>query len=464
MFIIFLFIQLCVTASAQRYPGGGQGTVTSVGLADGSTIPIYSISNSPVTGSGTLTFTFVTQSANTILAGPTSGGASQPTFRSLISSDIPTLAYISTTLGTSAISGGMSVSGNTLSMTQSNTSINGWLSSTDWNTFNGKQASGNYITALTGDVTATGPGSVVATLATVNGNIGSFGSSTSIPSFTVNGKGLITAASGNVVIAPAGTLTGTTLASNVVTSSLTTVGTIGTGTWNGTTIAIPNGGTGQTSASAAFNALSPMTTGGDLIYGGASGAGTRLANGSAGQYLRSAGGTSAPTWTSLPGTFYYAGYYPGSGSNNWSNSNTSYGDFTANGSIPSPTTLVNSNFGTVSNATSNLPGINFSAPRTGTIKITALLTVFPGSSAGTAIYSVELLESTTSTLLGANSGQASANSVNSIAFPCVLIGYMPVTASTTYNFKLQSQINTGTLLLNGVASGAGLTFYLDYIN
>lgn len=45
------------------------------------------------------------------------------------------------------------------------TSADGYLSSTDWNTFNGKQASGNYVTALTGDVTATGPGSAAATIA-----------------------------------------------------------------------------------------------------------------------------------------------------------------------------------------------------------------------------------------------------------------------------------------------------------
>jgi hypothetical protein len=43
----------------------------------------------------------------------------------------------------------------------------------------------------------------------------------------------------------------------------------------------------------------PMTTGGDIIYGGASGVATRLANGSANQYLASAGGTSAPAWTSF---------------------------------------------------------------------------------------------------------------------------------------------------------------------
>jgi hypothetical protein len=162
----------------------------------------------------------------------------------------------------------------------------------------GKQPVGNYITALTGDATAAGPGSVALTLATVNSNVGSFGSSTAIPSFTVNAKGLITAASTNVVIAPAGTLTGTTLASNVVTSSLTALGTIVTGVWNGTTIAIANGGTGQTSKAAAFDALSPMTTAGDIIYGGASGTGTRLAAGTTGQLLGNSGGT--PAWVNGP--------------------------------------------------------------------------------------------------------------------------------------------------------------------
>jgi len=52
------------------------------------------------------------------------------------------------------------------SISQATTSTNGYLSSTDWNTFNNKQAAGSYITALTGEATASGPGSASVTLST----------------------------------------------------------------------------------------------------------------------------------------------------------------------------------------------------------------------------------------------------------------------------------------------------------
>jgi hypothetical protein len=116
---------------------------------------------------------------------------------------------------------------------------------------NSKQSSGNFITALTGDVVANGPGSVTATI-------------------------------------QAGAVTNSKIANSTIDLTAKVTG----------ALPLINGGTGiaAASANAAFNALSPMTTGGDVIYGGAAGVGTRLANGSSGQVLTSSGGTSAPTW------------------------------------------------------------------------------------------------------------------------------------------------------------------------
>jgi len=87
---------------------------------------------------------------------------------------------------------------------------------------------------------------------------GSGANLTSIPnsaltnsSVTVNGTSISLGGSGTVTAA-AGTLTGTTLNSTVVSSSLTSVGTIGTGVWNGTAITVPYGGTGLTSLTANY--------------------------------------------------------------------------------------------------------------------------------------------------------------------------------------------------------------------
>lgn len=64
----------------------GSATVSSVGLS----LPgnVFLISGSPVTSSGTLTGSFITQPANTVFAAP-SGSAGVPTFRALASLDIP---------------------------------------------------------------------------------------------------------------------------------------------------------------------------------------------------------------------------------------------------------------------------------------------------------------------------------------------------------------------------------------
>jgi hypothetical protein len=94
-------------------------------------------------------------------------------------------------------------------------------------------------------------------------------------------------------------LSATTLGSGVTTSSLTTVGTIGTGTWNADTIGVDYGGTGRASHTA-YAVLCGGTTG--------TGAQQSIASvGSSGQVLTSNGAGALPTFqaatTSLVQTY-----------------------------------------------------------------------------------------------------------------------------------------------------------------
>lgn len=63
---------------------------------------------------------------------------------------------------------------------------------------------------------------------------------------------------------------------------------------------IANGGTGQTSQTPAFDALSPNTTQGDIdYYNGTDN--VRLAAGTADQVLTTKGGAANPVWQAAPG-------------------------------------------------------------------------------------------------------------------------------------------------------------------
>lgn len=79
-----------------RLSGGNQqssltvvGAVTSVGLAAPG---IFVVSGSPVTSVGTLTLALAVQAANSVWAGPASGGSAAPAFRALVAGDIPNIA------------------------------------------------------------------------------------------------------------------------------------------------------------------------------------------------------------------------------------------------------------------------------------------------------------------------------------------------------------------------------------
>jgi hypothetical protein len=87
------------------------------------------------------------------------------------------------------------------------------------------------------------------------------------------------------------------------------------------TLPIGNGGTGQTTAGAAFNALSPITSTGDLIIGNGTNSATRLAIGANG-YLLTSNGTTA-TWSAAPSGMIYPGAgIPVSTGSAWNTSKT----------------------------------------------------------------------------------------------------------------------------------------------
>lgn len=167
--------------SANIFVGNGSNVAVGVALSgDAALSNTGTLTFNTVNGNvGTFTNAQITVNAKGLITAASSGAIGNLTDTG--TDGIVVTGGIGAVLGT----------GTSLAQHVADTTHNGYLSSTDWNTFNGKQAAGNYITALTGDITATGPGSVAATLATVNGNVGSFTNA----NITVNAKGLITAAS-----------------------------------------------------------------------------------------------------------------------------------------------------------------------------------------------------------------------------------------------------------------------------
>jgi hypothetical protein len=122
------------------------------------------------------------------------------------------------------------------------------------------------------------------------GNILDSGLTASQAVFTDASKNLVSVATtgtGSVVLATAPTLT----LANATGLPLST-GVSGQ-------LPVANGGTGSNNANGGFNALSPMTTAGDMIYGGVGGAGTRLGIGSNGNVLTVSGGN--PVWAASSG-------------------------------------------------------------------------------------------------------------------------------------------------------------------
>ena len=341
-----------VTADIPALPYG-TGSVTSVALALPS---ILAVSGSPVTTSGTLTGTLTTQSVNTLFAGPSSGAAAAPTFRALTTADIPALAYVTSVGATAPITstGGLTptigvtaaaldkVDDTNVTMTLSGSPSTALIAATTmglgWTGQLAVSRGGTGAATTTANFVFAGPSSGSPAAPTFRalttddipalayGSVSSVG--LALPSImTVSGSpvtssgtltGTLTTQAVNAIFAgpssgaaaaptfrslttadiPALSYVTSVAASvpaflSIAGSPITTSGTLAI-SYSGTALPIANGGTGETTASAAFNALSPVTTTGDLIIGNGTNSATRLAIG-ANTYVLTSNGTTA-TW------------------------------------------------------------------------------------------------------------------------------------------------------------------------
>lgn len=172
---------------------GATGAVTVTNTAPDQTVAIAS--GTGISVSGTYPNFTVTNTA------PSSGGT------------------VTSVSGTAPIA---SSGGNTpaISISQATTSTNGYLSSTDWNTFNGKQPAGTYVNSVsaTSPITSTGGTTPTIAMPAATGSVNGYLTSTDWTTFNSKGSGTVTSVGGT------GTVNGLTLTGTVTSSGNLTLG------------------------------------------------------------------------------------------------------------------------------------------------------------------------------------------------------------------------------------------------
>lgn len=218
-------------------------TGTSPVASSGGATPAISLAS----GYGDTQNPYASKTANNFLAAP-NGAAGVPTFRAIVAADIPTLNQ-NTTGTASNVTGVVAIAnGGTGATTRQDAmdALAGAVTSGQYLRGNGtdvvmsaiqaadvptlnQNTTGSAATlttgrtiSITGDLAYTSPSfngsanvTATGTLATVNTNVGTFGSSTNIPVVTVNGKGLVTAVSTASVQGGAALSNDTSTASNL---------------------------------------------------------------------------------------------------------------------------------------------------------------------------------------------------------------------------------------------------------
>jgi hypothetical protein len=301
------------------------------------------------------------------------------------------------------------------------------------------------LTSCTGLPISTGVSGLGANVATFLGTPTSANLASAVSDETGSGS-LVFATSPTLVTPALGTPSSGTLTS--CTGLPLTTGVTGT-------LPIANGGTGQTTASTAFNALSPITTVGDLILGTGTNTAGRLGIGANGYVLTSDGTTAS--WAATTGgvTTFSAGttgFTPNTattgavtlaGTLTTTNGGTGLTSFTTNGAVyaTSTSTLTTGTLPVASGGSgaTTLTGVLFG---NGSSPFTAAT----GSEIATAIGSTAVTNATNASNVAITTGSATTNY---LAFVTATTGNLPVLTDTdlTYNAStnaLTSGISGGT--------------------
>ena len=250
---IILGTNLSLTGTTLNAVGGGGGGVASV------------TATAPISSSGGVNPDIsITQSS-----GASNGFLTSIDWTTFNNKGSGTITNVSGTLPISS-SGGATPD---ISISQSGVATNGFLTSIDWNTFNNKGS--GTITSVTATTPITSSGGVTPVISTSiatnrlvgRGTAGTgameeiiLGTNLSLTGTTLNatggGAGGVTSVSGtlNRIDSSGGTTPIIDISATYVgQTSITTLGTISTGIWNGTTIAVANGGTGVTTSTGSGN-------------------------------------------------------------------------------------------------------------------------------------------------------------------------------------------------------------------
>ena len=346
----------------------------------------------------------------------TSAGAGTPTWTT------PTTGTVTSVTGTAPVvsSGGATPA---ISMAAATTTVSGYLTSTDWNTFNGKQAAGTYVTAVS--------------VASANGLAGtSSGGATPALTLSTSITGLLKGNGTAISAATAGTdyltsTTGVTTFSGSSTGLTPSTATSGAITLAGT-VAVANGGTNITTYAI-----------GDLIYASTGGVLSLLADVATGNSLISGGVGVAPSYGKVGLTTHVSGTLP------VANGGTNITSYTIGDIVYASTAGILSRLADVATGSAIISGGVGVAPSYGKVGLTTHISgVLPVANGGTGLSS-----GTSGGVLAFTATGTIASSTALAASALVIGGGAGVAPSTTTTA-------TGALTFLGTPSSANFAALL----